>query len=83
MNQEAYDLAQSYKRCFTELTDGKAVYADLMKAYAKLTTFAVDPYVTAFNEGHRDVLLRITHLIEMASQPIEKVLEAEEDDTHG
>jgi len=80
VNKEVYELACSYKRCFTETTDGKAVLEDMKKGYCHHTTFHVEPVAMGFLEGHRDVVLRIDHLIEMASKPIEDVLDHEEDD---
>ncbi len=43
MNKEVYELACSYKRCFTETTDGKAVLEDMKKGYCHHTTFHVEP----------------------------------------
>lgn len=77
MNKEVYDLACTYKRCFTETTDGKAILDDLRKGYCRVTTFHVEPVAMGFLEGHRDVVLRIDHLIEMASKPISDVLNEE------
>ena len=80
MNKEVYDLACAYKRCFTETSDGKQILEDLKKGYCRNTTFHVEPIAMGFLEGHRDVVLRIDHLIDMASKPIEEILEEEDDE---
>jgi hypothetical protein len=83
VNKEVYELACSYKRCFTETTDGKAVLEDMKKGYCHHTTFHVEPVAMGFLEGHRDVVLRIDHLIDMASKPIEDILDEEDEHDGG
>jgi hypothetical protein len=80
VNKEVYELASAYKRCFTETTDGKAILDDMRKGYCRNTTFHVDPTAMGFLEGHRDVVLRMEHLIELASKPYEES-ENEQDGT--
>lgn len=45
---------------------GQMVLDDIRKTYGARSSFALDPYKTAFNEGQRDVLLRLDALLAKA-----------------
>ncbi len=63
--EERKERIYDYLACFST-PSGKRVLDDLRKAYGDRTSFHSDPYVMAFNEGHRDVYLKIRYLIEEA-----------------
>lgn len=79
MTKDMYELACAYRRCFTETADGKQILDDLKKGYCRNTVFHPEATAMAFLEGHRDVVLRIDHLIEAASKRLEDILEEDED----
>ena len=57
-------LAQDYVNAFTS-ESGKRVLDDLRKSFGRRSSHAPgDPYTTAYNEGRRDVYLRIMTLID-------------------
>lgn len=55
-------LEGDYKTTFNT-KEGERVLADLISAYYHRSSFAKDPYETAFNEGNRAVIVRILNLI--------------------
>lgn len=66
--QKLKDLKVAYRKCF-ESEDGKKVLADLeRRCFITYTTFTPDPYVSAFQEGSRSVVLHIKQAMDMASQ---------------
>ena len=61
-----------YKRLFNS-EDGSRVLQDLMVShYMTGNTMSADPYVTAFNEGQRNVVLRLLKLVKEDVGAIEK-----------
>jgi hypothetical protein len=76
--QSLKDLKVSYRKCF-ESEDGKKVLKDLeMRCYITSTTFNADPYVSAFQEGTRSVVLHIKQAMD-----IEKTLPEEREESNG
>lgn len=63
--QELKDMKVAYLRTF-ETEHGKKVLADLeRRCFLKDMTFDRDPYITAFQEGTRSVVLHINHMRDM------------------
>ena len=61
-----------YKRLFSS-EDGNRVLQDLMVSHYMMgNTMSADPYVTAFNEGQRNVVLRLLKLVKEDVGAIEK-----------
>lgn len=69
MDREKYieikkEQVSTYQSLFST-KDGKFVLEDLRKAFGDRPSFVPgDPHLTAFNEGQRDVYLRIKKLLE-------------------
>lgn len=69
-----------YKRVFSG-EDGSKVLQDLMaNHYMAGTTLTSDSHITAFNEGQRNVVLRILKLVKEDIGAIEKRIERLEED---
>lgn len=61
--KEKNNISYAYKRLFST-EDGQIVLKDLMRAgHFDQPSFDADPYLTAFNEGERHLLLRIIRTI--------------------
>lgn len=59
------NIYQAYRDTFSGTQAGREVLADLEKAFHLRRSFAAgDPHKTAFQEGQRDVYLRIRHMID-------------------
>ena len=66
--QQLKDLKVAYRKCF-ETEDGKKVLKDLeRRCFLTYTTFNADPYVSAFQEGTRSVVLHIKQAMDAESQ---------------
>lgn len=66
--QKLKDLKVAYKNTFTS-EDGVKVLKDLeRRCFMTYTTFNSDPYVSAFQEGTRSVVLHIKQAMDMESQ---------------
>ena len=61
-DKQLKELEGNYKTNFST-KEGERVLADLESAYYHRSSFAKDPYETAFNEGSRAVVVRILNLI--------------------
>lgn len=61
-----YHRVRDYEAVFSS-SAGKRVLADLERAYTH--TFHPDPYVSAFKQGQRQVVLDIKRLLELANDP--------------
>lgn len=60
---------------------GRRVLADLFRfCHADQPSFAIDPFVTAFNEGQRRVFLRITAMLRLGEQDFVKLSTESHDD---
>lgn len=63
--QEFKDLKVAYQRCF-ETEHGKKVLKDLeRRCFKDESTFNCDPYISAFQEGMRSVVVNINHMRDM------------------
>lgn len=66
-------LREDYKKVFST-EEGKRVLADLEKeCFGKDSTFATDPYTSAFNAGNRAVLLHIETVLTLDIEALEKM----------
>lgn len=76
MAKRSLGLYQDYKMTFNSL-EGKRVLFDLMKHhnFIKPSFVKGDPYETAFNEGQRNVILRILTLVDIDITEIKKKIE--------
>jgi len=74
-------IIQDYKRVFGSVS-GKRVLKDLMQIHNFYSSsFSQDSdTLTAFNEGKRDVILRILHHIKVDVDDLMKMIEEMEDD---
>ena len=68
MEASEVEVLRAYRDTF-ESVDGRVVLDDLRKAFGNRLSFTQDPYITAFREGQRDVLLRVEHLIAKTKDP--------------
>ena len=67
---------KAYQDLFND-PNGEKVIQDLMTRFGmKTSTFNTDPYVTAFNEGQRNVVLYILTRMNLDINEIRKQLEA-------
>lgn len=58
MSFEKATIIAAYKRLFLNNLDGKAVLADLAaESMMDSSTFHADPYIAAFNQGKREIVL--------------------------
>ncbi|NYT42316.1 hypothetical protein HZY97_16205 [Sphingomonas sp. R-74633] len=84
LRKRAVVLGLHYRRLFTPDAgvdrDAEIVLADLREfcRYSR-TSFTPDPYLTARNEGRRDVFLRIVGLIELDPAQVRQFMELEDD----
>ena len=75
MENKRVNKSHLYKRVFIG-TDGDKVLQDLMSNhYMASNTYSKDPIEMAFNEGQRNVVLRILKLVKEDVAAIEKRLE--------
>lgn len=66
-------LRNAYKRTF-EGDDGEIVLGDLKKiCFYNTTTMSADPYVTAFQEGQRAVILHILTRMQLDTSQLEEL----------
>jgi hypothetical protein len=66
----ARQLAEDVRATFTKFDAGKRVYEWLEKLCLKDSqTFSADPYMSAFNAGAREIILRIDDKIAVADNP--------------
>lgn len=63
ITDEHRDLVKAYKR-FGESEDGKLIMADLRKTFYDNSAFHPTATVMAYQEGNRDVVLRMVRMIE-------------------
>lgn len=76
-------LISQYKKTFSSV-EGRAVLHDLMRGNFVLdkTTFVPgDPYGTARNEGHREVVVKILSILKMDPEQFFKLV-AEQEGSH-
>ena len=67
--KQIQDLKLAYRRTFNT-EDGEQVLSDLKKRFSfEATTFSVDPYQSAFNEGQRAALLLIVRMLSDEKEP--------------
>lgn len=68
-------LLQAYQDVFSS-REGHIILQDLMKNHhVKGSSFNPDPYVTAFNEGERNVVLRILTKLNIDMKELQKRME--------
>jgi hypothetical protein len=81
-HQKRVTLSHRYKRVFAT-PDGSLVLRDLMRAhYVVSNTYNKDPIEMAFNEGQRNVVLRILKLVKEDIAAIEKRISDMEKETY-
>jgi hypothetical protein len=72
---EIVELQKAYMRCFKG-TDGETVMEDLERRnWTRTTTMTANPYITAFNEGQRSVMLYIRTMLELTPDRIRELRE--------
>lgn len=77
-NHKQVDKVIDYK-VFFGTSEGKEVLYDLMKSSNMLqSSFSTDPYEMAFNEGQRNVVLRILTILKTDPMELKKFIEARE-----
>ena len=73
-------IIQSYKSIFNTEA-GKDVLTDMCKmCHFNASSFDVDPYITAFNEGQRSIILRIMRTIDADPRELFKILEGNQEE---
>lgn len=56
---------EQYYNLFVQSPNGQAVLGDMMKAHHLMQpVFETDPYLTAFNDGERNAVLRILTILD-------------------
>lgn len=74
---DPFARSKDYKRVFGT-PEGKIVLADIMRRARVLsTTFAKDPYETAFREGERNVALMILSEVKLDIEQTKELLNEE------
>jgi hypothetical protein len=72
-------LVKDYARVFAG-EEGKRVLRDLMRHGNMLgSSFNPDPYKTAFNEGQRNLVLYILHILQIDLAELQERMEQHED----
>lgn len=78
---EQQKVARAYKEIF-EGVSGQVVLKDLMRKHRLMgTCFSKDPYEHAFNEGERNVVLRILTILHVDLAKFQTMIDEEQKST--
>lgn len=74
MQKKQQEKITRYKEVFSS-ESGKMVLADLMSTFSVLdSTFDPDPYIHAYNEGARSVVMRVLKTINTDPEHFKKIV---------